>query len=234
MIDLADRARIKARRAVGLDLNCVRLGFPKHGNWVLASAALKAFRRQCPKFNLEIHEFSAEARLVAVADQRLDAAFIFWPADEALELQPLLTAENLSSGPVSVILPQRHRFASLKRVPIAELASERIIRWERSTNPVVFDRVVAACRAAGFEPPFTSYVPEAVSRDMMASLVASGVGLSLTFRSFMDCDGWTGLVMRPLHAPNLSFRFWLVRRRDDRSPALQAFCRIVRDVVRSG
>jgi DNA-binding transcriptional LysR family regulator len=97
----------------------------------------------------------------------------------------------------------------------------------------VFDRVVAACRSAGFELPFTSYVPEAVSRDMVAPLIASGVGLFLTFRSFMDCDGWSGLAMRPLYAPNLLFRFWLVRRREDRSPALLAFSRVVQDVVSS-
>jgi DNA-binding transcriptional LysR family regulator len=234
LVSLADRARIKARRAAGLDLNYVRLGFPKHGNWVLAAQVLKSYRRQWQKYNLEIHEVSAEARLAAVADQRLDAAFIFWPADVVLALQPHLTAETLSSEPVSVIVPKDHRFAALKKVPIAELAGERIIRWERRTNPAVFDRVVTACRLAGFDPPFTSYVPEAVSQDMMASLVASGVGLSLTFRSFMDCDDRFGLVMRPLQAPNLLFRFWLVRRREDRSQALQAFCRIVRDVARSG
>jgi DNA-binding transcriptional LysR family regulator len=229
LVSLADRARIKARRAAGLDLNCVRLGFPKHGNWVLAPRILKAFRRQWPKFNLEIHEVPAEVRLAAIADQRLDAAFIFWPADETLALGPLLAADQLSSEPVSVIVPDDHRFATMKRVPIVELASERIIRWERRTNPAVFDRVVAACRSAGFELPFTSYVPEAVSRDMIAPLIVSGVGLSLTFRSFMDCDGWSGLAMRPLYAPNLLFRFWLVRRREDKSPALQAFCRVVRD-----
>jgi DNA-binding transcriptional LysR family regulator len=231
---LADLARIKARRAAGLDLNCVRLGFPKHGNWVLAPRVLKAFRRQWPKFNMEIHEVSAEARLAAIIDQRLDAAFIFWPADEALALGPYLISDQLLSEPVSVVVPDDHRFVAMKRVPISELASERIIRWERRTNPAVFDRVVAACRSAGFELPFTSYVPEAVSRDMIAPLIASGVGLVLTFRSFMDCDGWSGLAMRPLYAPNLSFRSWLVRRREDRSPALQAFCRVVRDAVSSG
>jgi DNA-binding transcriptional LysR family regulator len=233
IVSLAGRARIEARRAAGLDLNCVRLGFPKHGNWVLGSSVLKAFRRRWPKFNVEIHEVSAETRIAAIADQRLDAAFIFWPADEAMALGPLLISDQLSSEPVSVIVPDDHRFAAVKRVPISELASERIIRWERRTNPAVFDRVVAACRSAGFELPFTSYVPEAVSRDMIAPLIASGVGLSLTFRSFMDCDGWSGLAMRPLYAPNLLFRFWLVRRREDRSPALQAFCRIVRGVARS-
>jgi DNA-binding transcriptional LysR family regulator len=233
LVSLASRARSKARRAAGLDLNCVRVGFPKHGNWVLAPRVLKAFRRQWPKFSLEIHETSAEARLAAVADQRLDAAFIFWPAGETLVLGPFLAADQLSSEPVSVIVPDDHRFATRKRVPIAELASERIIRWERRTNPAVFDRVVAACRSAGFELQFTSYVPEAVSRDMIAPLIASGVGLSLTFRSFMDCDGWSGLAMRPIYAPNLLFRFWLVRRHGDRSLALQAFCQIVRDVARS-
>jgi len=231
LIDLAERARAKARRAAGLDLDCLRLGFPKHGNWLLAPRVLTAFRRQWPKFNLEIHEVSAEARLAAVADQRLDVAFIFLPPDEALALGPLLVADQLSSEPVSVIVPEDHRFAALKGVPIAELATERIIRWERRTNPAVFDQVIAACHAAGFELSFTSYVPEAVSRDMIGPLVASGVGLCLTFRSFMDCDGWSGLVMRPLHAPNLTFCFWLVRRRGDQAPALQAFCRIVRDVV---
>jgi DNA-binding transcriptional LysR family regulator len=233
IINLAGLARLKVRRAAGLDLDCIRLGFPKHGNWVLASRVLKAFRRRWPNFNLEIHEVSAEARLAAVADQRLDVAFIFLPLDEPIALGPLLVADQLSSEPVSVITPEDHRFATLKSVPIAELASERIIRWERRTNPAVFDRVVKACHTAGFEPPFTSYVPEAVSREMIAPLVASGVGLSLTFRSFMDCDDWSGLIMRPLHAPNLVFCLWLVRRHEDRSPALQAFCRIVRDVVSS-
>jgi hypothetical protein len=45
--------------------------------------------------------------------------------------------------------PSATALAAMKRVPISELASERIIRWERRTNPAVFDRVVAACRSAG-------------------------------------------------------------------------------------
>lgn len=234
LVGLSDRARIKVRRAAGLDLNCVRLGFPKHGNWALAASILKWYRRQRPTHNLEIHEISAETRLAAVADQRLDAAFIFWPADAELQLEPHLRAEVLASESVSVMFPKEHRFAALQEVPIAELAGERIIRWDRRTNPAVFDRVVGACHLAGFDPLFTSYVPEAVSQDMMASMVASGAGLSLTFRSFMDCEGRHGVCMRPLQAPNLLFRFWLVRRREHQSQALQAFCRIVHDVARSG
>ena len=181
---------------------------------------------------MEIHEVSAETASRGGHGSTTRCCLHILASGRGLGAH--LISDQLLSEPVSVVVPDDHRFVAMKRVPISELASERIIRWERRTNPAVFDRVVAACRSAGFELPFTSYVPEAVSRDLIAPLIASGVGLVLTFRSFMDCDGWSGLAMRPLFAPNLLFRFWLVRRREDRSPALQAFCKVARDAVSSG
>jgi LysR family transcriptional regulator, benzoate and cis,cis-muconate-responsive activator of ben and cat genes len=230
IIALSDRARVATRRAAGLDSHRLRLGFPKHGAWVLMPTLVKTFRRQRPKISLELHEVPADTRLQAVADQRLDIAFIFWPADKPLKIDNALTAEILSTEPVSIIATEDHRFARFKAVPLEQLAEERIIRWERTTNSAVFDRVVAACRNLGFEPRFSGYVPEAVSRDTIASMVTSGIGLALTFHSFMDCNGWQGLIMRPLRSQALSFHLWMVWRRDDRSLALQGFRRVVCEI----
>jgi DNA-binding transcriptional LysR family regulator len=228
LIALTGEVRDRVRRSAGLDKDRLRIGYPKHGSWVQAAGVLKAFREHRPQVNLEIREVSAQGRLDALVENKLDLALIFSPADQPLTLDGMLVGEALSAEDVSVIVPDSHAFADLGVVPIALLARERVIRWERSTNPVVFDRFVTACRAEGFEPPFTGFIPEAVSRDTIASLVNSGAGLCLTFRSFMDCDGWCGLAMRPLQSDNLTFTLWIVSRREDHSAPVQTFLEVVR------
>lgn len=231
VLETAERARNRARRSAGLDVDRLRIGFPKHGVWVLAPAILQAFRRDRPKLDLEIREFAADRRLAAVRDALLDVAFIFKPLD-APPFDRDLSSDELYTENVSVILPETHSLAGLNEIPIASLAAEAIVRWERQTNAAVYDRVIDACREAGFEPRFANYLPEAVTRDIISALVTSGAGLVLTFHSFMNLDGWPGIAIRPLvGALNLKFQFVLVRRRHGRSQLVNAFVRTVRLAV---
>jgi DNA-binding transcriptional LysR family regulator len=233
ILEIAEHARNGARRSAGRDLDRLRVGFPKHGVWILAPLVLKTFRRQRPKVSLELREFVADRRLAAVRDDFLDVAFIFTPADDP-PLDRALIGETLYTEPVSVVLPAAHPLAGLEEIDIASLAGEDIVRWERQTNAAVFDRVVDACREAGFEPRFANYMPEAVTRDIVAALVSSHAGLVLTFASFMDLRGWPGIAVRNLAGGDrLRFRFVLVRGRAEQSRVVEAFVRMVRTVVRN-
>ena len=231
IIALTEKARQRARHAAGLEHERIRVGFPKHGTWICAPDLIRTFKRLEPLVALEFHEISAEVRINAVVEFELDLAFIFSPADDKPNLHPSLAADQLSIEPVCAVMPGSHALARLDAVPLQLLAGQQIIRWERRTNPAVFDRVIAACREAGFEPSFTSYIPEAISRDTLLPLIENGTSLSLTFRSFMDCSNWPGVASRLIDSSDLLFAFWLVYRRDDRSRPLKDLVRVAREIA---
>src|SRR5207237_10554356 len=92
-------------------------------------------------------------------------------------------------------LPEDHSLAGRKRLRLSELSSEPWLLYPRREGPGLHGRVIDACSQAGFTPRI---VQEAIQMDTILSLVAGGLGVTLTTRSF-GAEGRRGISFRELY-----------------------------------
>ena len=118
-----------------------------------------------------------------------------------------------------VALPIAHRLASKKRIALAELADEPFVQVPRAAGSALFDDIVAACAAAGFEPQMAQDAPQIASA---VTLVAAGIGVSIVPEAITQVRV-SGVVYRPLVACGLRAKLALASRRDDPSAVVRNF-----------
>jgi DNA-binding transcriptional LysR family regulator len=79
----------------------------------------------------------------------------------------------------AVVMAEGHPFAGRTHVALAELAGEVLQVWPREMSPGYYDAVIAACRAAGFEPD----VAEEAAGSTVWGDLARGNGFGLVVSS---------------------------------------------------
>lgn len=78
-----------------------------------------------------------------------------------------------------VALPASHALAAHDRLDLADLAGLPLRLTSRGENAVLFDTVVSACRAAGFDPAFGP--PSTGLQDTLAEIGAGASGWTLVY-----------------------------------------------------
>lgn len=170
---------------------------------------LRMFHASHPGVSLVLEESGTADLAAALAEGRLDAAFIRSPMIDTpgLLLQPLLQEAMLVAMPTGHRL-SRGRAAS---VPIRALAGERLVLHRRVAGPGLYDTILAACREAGFTP---ALVQEAPRLPTTLILVAAGMGLSIVPEGLQRVN-IDGVAYRPLSgSPQLRAPLELAMRQD--------------------
>ena len=144
---------------------------------------------------------------------RIDACLLSIPLEDAEGV----TVEPIVDEDCVIVLPHDHALANLASAPLADLAQETFVLFNRAFNPAAYDSIYAACRQAGFSPKVALEAPTMVA---IIPLVAAGFGVSVLPRSFsaiqfarvryVDIKG-----NAPRSAIGLAFR------RDERSAAIR-------------
>ncbi len=107
-------------------------------------AILAAYRATRPRVQIELGSASTPAKLRAVVDGELDAAFV-----RAAHPPSGVTVHHLWDEPLLLVVPTS--WAELNG-ELSTLADLPLARAEQTDNPGVFDLITNACRAAGFDP----------------------------------------------------------------------------------
>ena len=139
--------------------------------------------------HLELRSLGTSAQLQAIREDRLNIGFVILPLEE-----DDLAVEKVASEPLVVALPQSHRLASLKRIPLLALAGEPSILFPRPLSPGYYDHLIGICRNAGFS---LHVAHEMDSIYTALALVTAGLGLSLVPTSLTDSHR-NGIVFREL------------------------------------
>jgi DNA-binding transcriptional LysR family regulator len=132
---------------------------------------LRTFRTANPEIELKLISMGSEEQIAALSAGELDLGILYTRPEEAAELAHL----RLESHAFLLAVPPDHRLAERETVALAELAGEPFILFARDSGPLVYDRVIANCRAFGLEPQI---VQETVGEHMQLGLVAAGMGVS--------------------------------------------------------
>ncbi|MFI5729835.1 LysR substrate-binding domain-containing protein [Kribbella sp. NPDC051587] len=219
----SDEAVRAAQRTQRGELGTLRLRFVQSATFEVLPRLLGAFRTAYPKVVLDLSTMTTLHQTEALRDGRIDVGLMRPSAPsggtEKVELAPGLSSRVVSSDPVLVALPARHRLARRKRLRLSELADESFVFYARPTGPVVYDTLVGFCRAAGFTPRIEQ---DAADVQTIVSLVAAGLGVSLLIAPTPPSDP-TSVVYRELSDDLPPWQLSVAWSPDNRSPVLIRF-----------
>jgi len=167
----AERAVAITRRAGLGEVGVLRLGFAASGAFGILPSILRTFRTRFPDILIEFYDGPLEPPIERIENGSLDVAIARGPFHD-----PRVRAELLYREGICAVLPDAHRLASRKRVPVAALANEDFVMFPRQRSPYFHDSLTDLCRRAGFVPRITQ---EAADWQVLASLVAAGLGVSI-------------------------------------------------------
>jgi DNA-binding transcriptional LysR family regulator len=153
---------------------------------------LRRFREAAPEVNLRLEEAGTGELAAGLADGRLDAAFIRSSIVDGAGLR----VDDLGEEPMIAALPGAHPLARTPagNLPLASLAHDDFVLYRRPTGPGLYDAILGACLAAGFNP---RVVQEAPRLTATLALVAAGLGISLVPAS-LERLALEGIVYRSL------------------------------------
>lgn len=200
----------QARRAQRGQVGTVRIGFVTLAVHGVLGEALRAVSVHNPDLSFDLVEMGTDEQLDAVRTGALDIG-LCRPHDRAVWR---LASRVVWRGPYMLALPQEHRYAGRKRLRLRELAEEPWVMFARSTQPGLYDRVLAACAAAGFAPRI---VQHASQKPTIIALVRAGVGVAL-IPSFMEASMGPGVVLLPVSGKLPKVELTAVWRREPDAP----------------
>jgi DNA-binding transcriptional LysR family regulator len=168
-----------------------------------------------PGVELLLEEANTTRLVAGLQDGSLDVAFLR-PSAAGSEVFQL---RLLSEEPMMVALPLRHPFAAQQEVALATLKEDPFLLFPRAVGPTLYDSIISACRAAGFEPIIGQLAPQIAS---VVNLVAAELGVSIVPASMSQLQV-SGVTYRPIAGQALTARLALAYWKGETSPVVRNF-----------
>lgn len=218
-----DQAKIKAQHAGRDEVGTLSVGFVSIVGYGILPPALKRFREQFPKVDVQLHELTTDAQIREIRAGRLDLGIGLGPVDEAgLIFETMLCESLLLAAPLGhELIPK------IGPVRLKALSSENFIIPPRDVSPGLYDLIISMCRASGFFPKITQHARQ---MQTVVGLVSSGMGLALVPESVQNLKRG-GVQYRPLKGTNGSVELGLVRARNDEWLVVRCFGKALKDAA---
>jgi DNA-binding transcriptional LysR family regulator len=228
----SEHARTLVQRFDLLKKNTQRLGRAEEGTLSIGfvgsatcevlPSVLRQFRTDYPGVELTLNEMSAREQKEALLERQINVGFLRPSVDdELIMIEPLLEEDVILACPVS------HPIAQKTSVALSSLSNESFVSFPRNPEPSFGAYLSGLCRDAGFEPKVTQETHEL---NTALSLVAGGIGIAMMPASIRAIER-SGVVYVPFKKPVPTTVINVAYRRDDSSPALNAFLAIMRLVL---
>jgi len=213
---LAERAAKAAARASQGEIGSLRVGFTASSAFnAVVPATIRSFRRAYPDVILTLEEANTTQLLARLRDGSLDAVFLRSDVTDDTTFQVRILCEE----PMVVALPASHPVAERKKVDLATLKDDPFLLFPRAIGPTLYDRIIDACRKAGFEPVVGQLAPQISS---IVNLVAAELGVSIVPTSMSQLR-IAGVVYRPIAGQTPTARLALAHRRGEISATVRNF-----------
>ncbi|MHB9879290.1 LysR family transcriptional regulator [Pacificimonas sp. ICDLI1SI03] len=219
ILSQVDRAVDRARKLASGHIGTIRVGLSEIiSGHDFISNGLRAFREREPGVVLDLRSMSSMQQIMAIKDGLLDAGIVYDAHIDDRDAA-LLAQSHLGNGRTMLAVHDGHRLAERASVAMAELSEEPVLWPTRKTAPGYYDRLMAACLAAG-DPP--RVVQECTTNSIMLSLVAAGMGIGFVTAT-PPLSTFHNIRLVPITDLDLSFDVLLVSRIRDNSAALHRF-----------
>lgn len=223
-----EQAEKRVKRASKGELGQLTIGYTSFLHCPLFPVILHRYRTQYPDVEIVLRDLVTLEQMKRLDNNDLDISFAthaslaITPEEEGLLVQQCLLRE-----PVMAVIPKNHRLAGRSPLPLAALADEPWIWFARQFDPTTYDYMLRLFDQVSFRP---HVVQEVNQHPIVLSLVAAGLGISLIPASTRQPANQE-VVYLDLVDPAAIAEFNLVWRRDTHSPLVDAFLRVVREVL---
>jgi DNA-binding transcriptional LysR family regulator len=214
-----------ARRAGRGETGTLSVGFVGSAAYEVLPEVLKAFRGRYPDVEIRLEELTTAQQVRALGEGRIEVGFVRPPVGEES-----LAVETVLREPLVAVLPGDHSLSEQEGVSLGALAEEPFVMTPRRLGPSFYDRIVGACREAGFSP---RVVQEAIQMQTIIGMVAAGIGVALVPASESNLTR-KGVVYKPIQDEGLEVELAMVWAPEGSSPTLRAFLSTVGEVSSDG
>jgi DNA-binding transcriptional LysR family regulator len=219
----AERARVHMTELATGRAGRVSVGFIGTATYDVLPRVARTVRARLPHITMELR---GELLTPQLTDGLLTGAYDLavlrsgGAGTEGVSITPLRTE------PLIAVLPAHHPLASGRRIPLGSLAGEPFVIHPARPRSAMYDRVLAACGRAGFQPASLIEVGETAT---LVVLVAAGHGVALVPQSVQSLrlDGVTYLPLTETETIDLV----LARRAERNSPATQQVASVIEQCV---
>jgi DNA-binding transcriptional LysR family regulator len=135
-----------------------------------------------------------------------------------------LEIEVVLREPLVVVLPKRHKFARLQRIPLRSLADEPFVFTRRLCDAGYLGQVTKICRSVDVEMK----VREAHDEDAILPMVAAGLGICLVPASARKARRHAGVLFRDLEECPGQIELAVAWRKNDSSVLVRNFVELIR------
>lgn len=172
-----DNLRVLVQRAAGGETGGLRAGVISSALFSQARVLQSALRLAHPAVRVAWQVKSSSEQIEALRQNRLDLGFVNTPIEhEGLALHRVLRE------PLIAALPATHPLARRGSIPLRALRNDIFIAATRERGPSYYDRFIASCHAAGFEPRFEHQRQTMLN---FLGLVAIGAGVTVVPQSMV-------------------------------------------------
>ncbi len=173
-LNAADRVAPRAQAAARGEAGTLRIAYTLATVYETLPALLDALATEQPELKLRPREVFGIDVEELVQDERFDLALA-----PRMALGRGLDHRAIRREDFAVVVAEDHPLSGREQVTPAEFAGEALQVWPREMSPGYYDAVLAACRAAGFEPK----VAEQAAGSTVWGDIARGNGFGLVVAS---------------------------------------------------
>ena len=178
---LLDEARLLIARADGLRhvvqradkgrSGTLRAGFITSAVFTKTRLFYATMSRGVPGATVMWQEMNSSEQVDALREGKIDIGFLHTPSEHRD-----LEARVIVREPMVVAVPDTHRLAGRRYAPLSEFGDDDFVLPLRHMSPAFYDRIIAACSAAGISPAIPHQPRHLLT---MLSMVSMGAGISL-------------------------------------------------------
>jgi DNA-binding transcriptional LysR family regulator len=213
---LAERTIYRARRAHGEEAGRLSVAFvPPMLESPEAVRILRRFHDRHPAVRVSVSALQTVEQWDALRRGRVQVGFLYHASEE-----PGLVCTPLWRQEILLAVPSAHRLArETGSVPLAEVASEPFLWFERAAAPFPHDLIRQLFEARGLT---MRVVEEVASEEARLSLVAGGLGVTLV-PGTADGPGRPGVSFRRVQEIDFGVQVFAVHEGGRRSRVVDAF-----------
>lgn len=222
ILQLAEEARLSVRRVAAGEQGALTIGFIPASGYELLPRLVALAGRVMPGVQLILQELVTASQLDRLVSRRIDIGILRQPVDRA-RIETFCVAKDR----MLLAVPKTHAFAGRSAVALTELEGEPFIMYAPIESPYHYNLLASAFSRADVRPNFVQHGRETHT---ILALVGSGIGLAIVPESATRLRPETVHICT-IEATALVSQLWFGWLRTNDNPALEPFCRMVRDHI---
>lgn len=214
-------AVLTARRIAEGKSGLLRVAYMAFAATELMPSAMSRFRQVAPHIDVKLQYIRTQEQKIALANGEVDIGYMIGPFDH-----PDFQSIQLTSEPLYVVTPRSHPLLLRPRITPADLAEHDIILGDMREWEEYRWRLKDMFSSEGVDLRVTL---EASNTLALLGLVAAGLGITVYPESLISFVGRSVEVRQIMH-PGFGSKTILVWKRANRSPQVQAFVQVAKQL----